>query len=357
MDSQNLLSGESIGIYLRRFVEGWIRFLWHRRKNIIVYGVGIAALSVGIALITPKKYMTTASILPTKPASPVSSMLAQLGSFGLNLGGASTTSMAYYYPKIIDSQWVLRRTLETPFRGSTVEQILYDDPKGWASLKPNELELARQKLVFKLRQALMIGVDESTSMTTVQILSKDSELDAFIINTVLKNLETYFQQSFRTEAKNKLDMIEIRIDQVSDSLHLAENALTDFRERNQSITSPNLQMKLSRLQRDVTINQEVFLELKKQEELTKLEVLGSTPVVNVLDEAIIKMVPNAPSRKVIAISIFIGGMVLLSLVLRGIEQHWYTEIRRYFRDLLADENAEASSDKKKSRSGRKDPSQ
>jgi len=74
-------------------------------------------------------------------------------------------------------------------------------------------------------------------------------------------------------------------------------ALKEFRERNRRIMdSPQLMLEQERLARDVQINSTVFIELKKQLEVAKIEEIKNIPIINVLDEARPAVARSSPRR-------------------------------------------------------------
>ena len=78
-----------------------------------------------------------------------------------------------------------------------------------------------------------------------------------------------------------------RLETVKKELRKAEEELKRFRERNRVIQqSPELQMEYGRLQRQVTLKQEVYTTLQTEREMAEIELVKETPVINVLDEAV-----------------------------------------------------------------------
>jgi uncharacterized protein involved in exopolysaccharide biosynthesis len=95
-----------------------------------------------------------------------------------------------------------------------------------------------------------------------------------------------------TNASEQRKWIETRLKQVEQDLRNSEEQLKDFREKNRRVLdSPELLLQQQRLARAVEINSTLFIELKKQYELAKIEEIKNIPIVNVLDPA------RAPVRK------------------------------------------------------------
>ena len=73
-------------------------------------------------------------------------------------------------------------------------------------------------------------------------------------------------------------------------------------------------MELGRLQRQVTIKQEVYLTLQKEREMAEIELVKETPVINVLDDAIKPEQRAKPKRKLIVIVGTFAGFFLSLLI-------------------------------------------
>jgi len=90
-----------------------------------------------------------------------------------------------------------------------------------------------------------------------------------------------------------------------------------FRERNRNIQqSPQLQLELGRLMREVEIKTQVYITLQQQYELARIEEVKETPSVVILDEGKVAVQKDKPKRKLIVIfAMLLGGMFALSVTL------------------------------------------
>ena len=90
--------------------------------------------------------------------------------------------------------------------------------------------------------------------------------------------------------------IEERIREVQVDLRAAEGLLKSFQERNRrSNQSPTLLLEESRLARDVTLQNNLYLTLKTQFEEAKIEEVERTPMVETVDEPIPPIEKAGPS--------------------------------------------------------------
>jgi len=126
---------------------------------------------------------------------------------------------------------------------------------------------------------------------------------ADIVLAELESLNRYFKSQTVNE---KTMFIENRIASVEEELKESEINLKEFNEKNRQIFSPALKLDQERLERDVDVQKGVYLTLKQQLELAKIEEVQETSVVQVLDRPALAF---NPSNKNLILS------VVLSIVL------------------------------------------
>lgn len=89
---------------------------------------------------------------------------------------------------------------------------------------------------------------------------------------------------------------------------MAEEDLKGFLERNRQYeSSPELRFQYERLQRQVSIKQEVFTTLRRQYEEARIQEVNDTPLITVIDRAVVPEKKSSPRRKLIVIIAFVAG--------------------------------------------------
>jgi hypothetical protein len=123
--------------------------------------------------------------------------------------------------------------------------------------------------------------------TTEPAFSKEL---AEIALSELESLNRYYKSQ---TVREKTMFIANRISSVEDELIDSEKKLKEFNEKNRQVSSPALQLVFDRLSREVEIKQGVFLTLKQQLELAKIEEVQETSIVQILD---MPQLPIGPSN-------------------------------------------------------------
>ena len=92
-------------------------------------------------------------------------------------------------------------------------------------------------------------------------------------------------------ANKKTSFIENRITLVIDDLEKSEQRLKAFNEQNRQILSPSLKLEEERNKREVDVQKEIYLTLKLQLELAKIELVQESSIIQILDKP---QIPQGP---------------------------------------------------------------
>lgn len=286
--------------------------LWAAKKKFIYFNAVIAIVSVAILLLFVKNYyISSVTILPDYGAKETSlSQLSGLASLaGVSVGQGTPTDV---YENLLISQAVLRPVIYAKYKTKeypdSVNLIQYLKIKPDISL---QADLQRRFMFLQAFKALSKGLmkvdqDKMTKILTVSVRMPEPELSAEVVNNAVRSLDDYVMTKRKSYATDQLAYISKRLGQIRDSLSEAEDTLMVFRERNRMVLqSPELMLEQGRLSRNVDLLDAVFVELKKQYELAKIDQIKDTPIVNVREYAGNPVVKTGPHRSVILIVIML----------------------------------------------------
>jgi len=147
-------------------------------------------------------------------------------------------------------------------------------------------------------------------------------------NTMYPAIVDFTVEMHSKKARLNREFIEGRQVEVKEQLTQIEELLKVFRERNRSIIgSPQLQLELERLMREVEIQTQIYITLQQQYELARIEEVKETPSVVILDEAVPSIIKDQPQRKfIVVIAAIIGGIIALGSVI--IKNSWKEFIKK-----------------------------
>ncbi|MDD9879984.1 MAG: hypothetical protein OXT08_04240 [Candidatus Marinimicrobia bacterium] len=142
------------------------------------------------------------------------------------------------------------------------------------------------------------------------------------------------------QISEKRKFIEERISEVFESLKMSEVALKDFQESNRKPDrSPALKLEESRLEREVTLHNSLYVTLKSQFENVKIEEVEESAMIQVVDGPIVPFRLTKPKRFlsiVFAMAITFFGLFFIfylkDFTISGREKE--SEVRREARNRL-----------------------
>ena len=269
--------------------------IWAERKRILLVSLAVGLVTLGINFLLPVYYKSAASLLPETQKD----RLSGLGQFAdiAQLAGVSVpgSEIARLYPTIINSETVLRSVILKKYKTAryqdSVNLIQYFE----FSEKTHEEDVA--KTLKSLRDLLSSSFDLKTSIVTLSVEMPEPALAADVLNTVIAEMDGFMRFKKLTNASEQVKWIQARLANLQRELRDAEVSLKDFKERNRRIEgSPELLLAQERLLRDVQVKSAVFIELKKQSELAKLEEIKNITIVNVLDPGRVPVRKERPKR-------------------------------------------------------------
>lgn len=162
-----------------------------------------------------------------------------------------------------------------------------------------------------------------SGVTTLWVDSPDPLFSASLAKRLIAELDD-LNSSLRTAAaRDRLQFIRARWSETGDDLEKAERELRDFRLDNRSIAaSPKLRLEEGRLMRNVRVLEEVFLTLRTQLELARIEAEKSTSVLITVDPAVVPAEPHSPKRVLVVLlwTLGVGLLATTTVLLRHATQ-------------------------------------
>jgi len=303
--------------------------LWAARKNIATVVFGVTVLAVIVSLLLPKYYKSTAVLLPQNEENSLSALAGLSGLAALAGATVGQVPMEQMYPDILRSETILHQVIYSKYRTEEFSEPV-DLIRYWKYHESTEGKNYEQALL-RLQSDLDITVDRKTSIVTVALLMKEPQLAADVINCLISQLDQFLRTKRITYASEQRKWIDSRLVQVESDLRESEDALKNFREKNRNLgSSPQLLLDESRLSRQVEINSMLFLELKKQFEVARIEEIKNIPVINVLDMAKPAATKDRPRRTLIVAVSF-----LLSLIGVGAVVLYRAEIDNFVKQITS----------------------
>ena len=250
--------------------------------------------------------------IPTEnySGSALSSIASQ---FGINTRANTNfdISSSALYPQIVTSRTFAAKLLQKEFYTEKFGQEL--PLIAILSFGTDTPSVGMDTLILQTSKRIppMINFAEETPFLILNVTTDEPQFSKDLAIAVLEELDK-LQREFKSQRViEKKNFIKQQIDIAQSELEKLEENLKDFRETNRRIdTSPSLLLIHDRMQRNVEIQQGIFLTLKQQLELAKIEEVQKSSFVQVLDSPSLPLTFSNPPK---LSSYILGGFAGLFL--------------------------------------------
>ena len=282
----------------------------------LIVGLPLAAAFVAaiIVLIVPPKYTATASFVPEAESRGVdlpSGLSGIAAQFGVAIPGGAANS-PQFYADVLRSRTLNDLVLLAGFPDPRTDvpddsAPLLDLLRIKGDTEVERLENGREEL----GEAVSIRVDNETNIVNGSVETRYRALSAGVANHFLELLNRFNLETRQSSARERRQFIEERVAEGERELWDAEEELKSFLERNRMYQgSPALTVQFERLQRQVSIKQEVLTTLRRQYEEARIAEVNDTPVITVIDGAVPPDKKSSPKRTLsVILAFFLGGVL------------------------------------------------
>ncbi|MDA9946815.1 hypothetical protein N9E12_03120 [Candidatus Marinimicrobia bacterium] len=176
-------------------------------------------------------------------------------------------------------------------------------------------KLHLENAIEKLQRQISVN-EEQSGLIVVSVLMEDPFLSANITNYIADYVKEFISLEQEKEAIKKKEFIFSQMQSAKIDLSDSEFKLTNFLKRNPlALGNPDLQLQQGRLIREIEENQAVYITLRQQYEIAKIEAEEDKLFINILDEGDVAVRKSKPKRSLIVLSsISLGIMFSLLIV-------------------------------------------
>ena len=311
------------------------QLLWKKKKFVISFSAIFTILAIIYSLLATPFYSSYVSIYPIVEGnnnSSIGDLQGIASTFGINIGGQNQTS--FNIPDIVNSRVLKKAVILNKWNSQkfddSVNLITYweiDDTTGFSLrgflsglFTPSEKTDPHQAYLESAIETIgeLISVkEEDSGLIVISVLSEDPQLSADIVNFIAEYIKNYVSEEMFAKSTEHRQFIENRMVSSKGELSDSEVALTEFRKKHpMALDTPDLQLDRGRLMRNVEVNQQVYITLRQQHELAKIEELKEAPVINILDKGEAAVEKTKPRRSfIVFISLLCSIFISVAIVL------------------------------------------
>ena len=329
--------------------------IWSKRMFIVKVVTLGAVIGVFAALLSPKEYKSTATLMPeysTESGGGASSLLRQYGGLlGMSGGSYATNSNAIrvdLYPNIVQSTNFQLKLMDQPFYFSDINQeaTLFDyytelnspgvmgllaeytiglpgkilgafiPKKELMTTVPGDanesmvLNLSKEEfgVISTLRQKITASLDEESGIVSVTVTLPDNVAAAAVTEYTIKELTEYLTE-YRTEkVLRDLTFVEEQLATAEARFEEAQLTLAEFRDSNQGMLSARAQTEEQRLNSEYQIAFNLYNGLTQQYEEAKLKVQEETPMFKTLEAVQVPLEDETSGAMILIVFIMLSGI-------------------------------------------------
>ena len=332
-----------------------IKKVYNEKKLIFTCSIIAAIVGVIFALFQPNQYTSSTTFIPqlSSGAKTPSSSLSGLASLaGINLGGMESSSEfpPTLYPQVVNGvpfkldllsneiklnnkvvlvkDYFLEKKSSINIVG-TIKKYTIGLPSLILSLfkdkdlkEPfNESEIyivtEQDKNLFNvLNNSLSLSINEQEGFITISYTDTNKNVAAQITQIAQNLLQEKIIEFKNKSSKEMLDFATKQYSDKKESYEKLQDERAVFVDKNINISSSLFQNKLSRIESELSIAQNVVQQLAAQVEQAKLQVNKDTPVFTTINPVTVPLERSAPKRsQIVIIYLFLGFIISSGYVL------------------------------------------
>jgi uncharacterized protein involved in exopolysaccharide biosynthesis len=289
------------------FAESWRLVARHRLVMLAVpLLVAIAAIVYGVS--RPRQYTSAASFMGASGDLSRSGLLGLAAQYGFRMPSADVSQSPQFYADLLRSRQVLDSVVNGRYRyraenGETREGTLADAFEA-AGPTPG---LRNENAMVALDRRTHIAVGRETGVVRLSVSTQWPELSSAIAKRYLDLLNHFNVATRQSRATAERRFTEARLREAERDLRASEDRLKEFRRLNRQYQgAPTLEAENERLQRDVSIRQQVYSTLLQAYEQARIDEVRDTPVITVVEQP---YVPVRPDRRGLLRLAILGALV------------------------------------------------
>lgn len=288
--------------------------LLRNRWRILAWGLISATMAAVMAFRTPPTYIASASFIPQGYDAGRSGVAGLAGQLGITVptGGGSSLSPEFY-SKLLRSRALLTPLAKDTFAvaelgGRRIPFVQLAEAEGSPAQKD-------ERALKDLTGMINVNVERPTGVVEFTVASGYRSLSLTLAQRLIARVNEYNLMTTRSQAEAERRFVEDRLGEAGADLREAENRLERFLATNRQFNnSPELRFEQDRIQRDVTVRQEVFASLRKAYEEVRIREVRDTPGISVFEAPSVPTLPAARGRVTRTILGFLLGIVVGILI-------------------------------------------
>jgi len=284
--------------------------LLRKRWRIARWAILGAVAAALLAFLKPALYLASASFVPQGNDPGRSGLASLAGQFGVSLPTSTQSLSPDFYAKLLKSRVLLAPVARDTFVVQEMggQRIPFLDLFKISRGPARERE---ERGVTLLQSLVGVSVVKSTGVVEVTVRTRWPSVSLAIVTSLIDGVNDYNQRTRQSQAAAERKFVEGRLAVANSELRAAEDRLETFlRDNRQFASSPELTFQRDRLQRDVSLQQQVFTSLTQSYEEVRIREVRDTPVITMFETPAVRAEPEARGRiSAVLLGFLLGGFL------------------------------------------------
>lgn len=292
-----------------------LNVLLRQRRLLVVAPLVVAFLAVAHGLVSVATYSSSGSFMSQGQGGQISRLGGLAAQFGINLPDVGAGESPQFYADLLRSTHLLGQAVDTRYRvgeaGGDGEETLEGNLVELYEIEARTSRLRRDAAIERLRGQLDVRTVEQTGVVQLTVRTPWPGVSRQVADRLIELVQQFNVERRQSRAEEERRFLEGRVARAEQDLLALEDSLKRFLDDNRSFeNSPTLRFEHDRLQRRVSLQQQVYTSLAQSLEEAKIQAVRNTPVITVVEPPREPVLPDSRMLAVRGIlGLFLGGMV------------------------------------------------
>ena len=281
-------------------------------RTIVAVAIIVAVVAAARAALRDPIYRASASFMPQDNSANGVQGLAALVGQRVQVSSAQSPD---FYVVLLRSRELLSRIVRDTFVVAEHDgrRENFVDLFHIAGATEQERE---EHGVTALRSMTSAASDKITGMVTLSAASKWPSVSLALANAMIVGINEFNQRTRQSQASAERKFVEAQLSTANAELQAAEDDLESFLTSNKAYdNSPQLALRQDRLRRRVVQKQAVANSLTTAFEDAKIRQIRDTPVISIVESAVMPVTPEARGRLKSVLLGAVVGVVLATILI------------------------------------------
>lgn len=316
--------------------------LW-RRRYVILGGIILGILTATVVIVcSPNIYLGEVKIIPESSSSSGNGFLGKLSSMGgmdiTKSNDEDVLPTSLYTEVVFSSPFMLDLMRDTVKVGEgqclLIDYVLKDQKTSWwnklfsfnkfgnghkqetiffGDVLLRKINPEEQAFVNYLKKHVTVRQDKATELITVSVYMQDPQVAALVASLIVNKMQQFII-AFRTlKARNNLEYLNKLLGKSESDYLKASNIYGEWLDANQNVVSESYGTIREKLKREANMTFDIYNQIRQKVELAKIQIQKDTPVLGVIDPAVVPVGPELPNKKLtlVAFVLLFGLLVPL----------------------------------------------